>query len=157
MCLCSWTGVCSDHHHHRCDDCDGGGDHLPAQPLQALHLVFHNEAEPGPQAWPCPTTGQCGWVGLWAGGCLRNRERKGALKRDCLFVLLVLSGSDGTVLPASMPVTFWSKLVSVCARACVFICSHWMSLPTHCDSTFLYFCSRTNIAYQYVPSKAVLS
>ncbi|EAW75504.1 transmembrane, prostate androgen induced RNA, isoform CRA_a, partial [Homo sapiens] len=48
------AGVCSDHHHRGGDDGDGGGDHVPAEPLQAVCTVLHQPAQPGAEERRCP-------------------------------------------------------------------------------------------------------
>lgn len=51
VCLsCSGAGVCTDNHNRGGDDGDGGGDHVSAEPLQALCALLHQPAQPGQAA-----------------------------------------------------------------------------------------------------------
>lgn len=126
LCLCSWTGVCSDHHHHRGHDSDGGSDHLPAQPLQALHLVFHNKAEPGSQARPCPAAGQCLGVCEWV------RDKK-----EPLCYWLHFPGSSVLSAVPVMNIWIWTEWRNCTSASSSVLMEHPCVAPVTEHSLFL--------------------
>lgn len=50
---CSRAGIRGDHGHRGGSDGDGGGDHVSAEPLQAVSTLLHRSAQPGPPEGRC--------------------------------------------------------------------------------------------------------